>query len=160
MVLQIIIALLITLTIIFVTWHFLRNYNVVHIPFKESMDLINLPVVTFVNNNNKLHFLLDTGSDDSFITSSVVNLLKVKSSSNKVSSIQTGNGVISSLGMITLDISYLDSSYENTFIVSDLDSSFKNIADSRGIQIHGIIGSLFFRRYGYKLDFKKLAAYK
>lgn len=155
-----IIVLLIILIIIFIIWHFLRNYNVVHIPFKESMDLINLPVVTFVNNNIKLHFLLDTGSDDSFITSSVIDLLNVKSRSNKISNIQTGNGVISSLGIITLDISYIDSSYENTFIVSDLDSSFKNVADTKGIQIHGIIGSLFFRKYGYKLDFKKLAAYK
>lgn len=159
MVLQIIV-LLIILTIIFIVGYSLRNYNVVHIPFKESMDLINLPVVTFVNNNNKLHFLLDTGSDDSFITSSIVSLLDIKGKDDKMSNIQTGNGVISSMGRVTLDISYLDSSYENTFIVSDLDSSFKNINDSRGIQIHGIIGSLFFRRYGYKLDFKKLAAYK
>lgn len=159
MVLQVIV-LLITLTSILTIWHILRNYNVVHIPFKESMDLINLPVVTFINNNTKLHFLLDTGSDDSFITSSVVDLLDIKSNDSKISNIQTGGGIISSRGRVTLDISYLDSSYENTFIVSDLDSSFKNIADSRGIQVHGIIGSLFFRRYGYKLDFKKLAAYK
>lgn len=159
MVLQIIV-LVIIVTSIFIVWYFWRNNKVIHIPFKESMDLINLPVVTFNNNNNKLHFLLDTGSDDSFITSSVIDLLDIKDSDNKVTNIQTGNGVISSLGRITLDIAYLDSSYENTFIVSNLDSSFKNIADSRGIQIHGIIGSLFFRRYGYKLDFKKLAAYK
>lgn len=159
MVLQIIV-LFITLTIILSTYYYTRDYNVTHIPFKESMDLINLPVVTFMNNNNKLHFLLDTGSDDSFITSSVINLLNIKSSSNRVSNIQTGNGTISGMGMVTLDISYLDSSYENTFIVSDLDASFKSITDTRGIQIHGIIGSLFFRRYGYKLDFKKLAAYK
>lgn len=159
MVLQIIV-LLTTLTSILTIWYTLINYNVVHIPFKESMDLINLPVVTFTNNNTKLHFLLDTGSDDSFITSSVVYLLDIKSNDNKISNIQTGGGIISSRGRVTLDISYLDSSYENTFIVSDLDSSFKNIADSRGIQVHGIIGSLFFRRYGYKLDFKKLAAYK
>lgn len=159
MVLQIIV-LLITLISILTIWYILRNHNIVHIPFKESMDLINLPVVTFINNNTKLHFLLDTGSDDSFITSSIVDLLDIKSNDSKISNIQTGGGIISSRGRVTLDISYLDFSYENTFIVSDLDSSFKNIADSRGIQVHGIIGSLFFRRYGYKLDFKKLAAYK
>lgn len=158
--LQMMVFLFTTLIIILSIACYIIACNNTHIPFKESMDLINLPVVTFMNNNNKLHFLLDTGSDDSFITSSVINLLNIKSSSNRVSNIQTGNGIISSMGMVTLDISYLDSSYENTFIVSDLDASFKSITDTRGIQIHGIIGSLFFRRYGYKLDFKKLAAYK
>jgi hypothetical protein len=132
----------------------------VHIPFKESMDLINLPVVTFINNNVKLHFLLDTGSDDSFITSSITEMLDIKSTDSRITNIQTGNGIISSLGRVTLDISYLDSSYENTFIVSDLDGPFSNVANSKGIQIHGILGSLFFRKYGYKLDFKKLAACK
>lgn len=130
------------------------------IPFKESMDLINLPVVTFINNNIKLHFLLDTGSDDSFITSSITEMLDIKSTDSRITNIQTGSGIISSLGMITLDISYLDSLYENTFIVSDLEDPFSNITNYKGIQIHGILGSLFFRKYGYKLDFKKLAACK
>lgn len=159
MVLQIVVLLVVLIITLLVVYS-IRNHNINHIPFKESMDLINLPVVTFINNGKKLHFLLDTGSDDSFLTSSVVDSLAIKNHNDKVSNIQTGNGSISSMGMVTLDISYLDSSYENTFLVVDLDTTFKSVADYRGIHIHGIIGSLFFRRYGYKLDFKKLAAYK
>ena len=154
------ISIIITIIIILSILYFVKKDNITHIPFKESMDLINLPVVTFTNNNNKLHFLLDTGSDDSFITSNIIDSLNIKHRNNRISNIQTGNGIISSLGTITLDIYYMDSPYENTFIISDLEEAFKNIAETRGIRIHGIIGSLFFRRYGYKLDFKKLAAYR
>lgn len=157
MMVLIIILIIISVGIIY---YIRKKNNIIHIPFKESMDLINLPVVTFINNGVKLHFLLDTGSDDSFITTSVVDKLKITTKHDKITNIQTGSGVISSMGMITLNINYLESSYENTFIISDLEAPFKHIADSRGIQIHGIIGSLFFRRYGYKLDFNKLSAYR
>ena len=37
------------------------------IPFKESMDLLSMPIITFENNGAKLHFLLDTGSNNSLI---------------------------------------------------------------------------------------------
>ena len=37
------------------------------ISFRESMDLVQLPIVTFMNNGKKLNFLLDTGASYSSI---------------------------------------------------------------------------------------------
>ena len=37
------------------------------ISFKEAMDLVELPIITFYNCNTKLNFLLDTGSNNSHI---------------------------------------------------------------------------------------------
>ena len=37
------------------------------ISFRESMDLVELPIVTFMNNGKKLNFLLDTGASYSSI---------------------------------------------------------------------------------------------
>ena len=52
-----------------------RNRNNSKISFKESMDLTELPVATFNCNRKKLNFLLDTGSNLSYINSSVLPLL-------------------------------------------------------------------------------------
>ena len=43
------------------------------ISFMESMNLTDLPVITFTNNDTKLNFLLDTGSDSSYINNSILN---------------------------------------------------------------------------------------
>lgn len=132
--------------------------NQVTIPFKESMDLVNLPIVTFVNNNVKLHFLLDTGSDDSFINCSVVNKLKIDNREHIDGSITTGGGVINSAEVITMDIYYKEHKFKNKFLVHNFDDAFKSAFGNSGIVIHGIIGSIFFQRYKYVLDFNNLDA--
>lgn len=136
-----------------------RAKKTTSIPFKESMELVRLPIVTFKNGNTKLHFLLDTGSDDSFITSSILKKVKVKEEINKVTSIATGGGNINSKGIAIIDIQYKDKVFENTFIVSDMDAAFQSAVGNRGVHLHGILGSVFFERYKYMIDFKEMTAY-
>ena len=47
----------------------------VDMSFKEAMDLVDLPVITFYNNGNKFNFLLDTGATMTVIDSNVLNSL-------------------------------------------------------------------------------------
>lgn len=136
-----------------------RTKKTTSIPFKESMELVRLPIVTFKNGNTKLHFLLDTGSDDSFITSSILKKVKIKGEINKVTSIATGGGNINSKGIVIIDIQYKDKVFENTFIVSDMDEAFQSAVGNRGVHLHGILGSVFFERYKYMIDFKEMTAY-
>lgn len=135
------------------------NDKTISIPFKESIDLINLPIVTFVNNNVKLHFLLDTGSDDSYINVDVLDKLEVKKYYNVKREIITGNGSIASSRIAVMDIYYKEQCFENAFIVSDMGEAFDAATGSSGIKIHGILGSIFFAKYKYVLDYMKLEAY-
>ena len=52
----------------------IRKKNNSKISFKEAMDLAELPVVTFYNGDVKLNFLLDTGSNISYINKSIVEM--------------------------------------------------------------------------------------
>ena len=47
--------------------------------FRETMDLCELPIVTFMNNGKKLNFLLDTGASKSVIHSGALEGLTYKS---------------------------------------------------------------------------------
>ena len=70
----IIIFLLIILIAIFINMvedH--ENYR--KISFKETMDLLNIPIITFVCNEKKLYFLLDSGSSYSHISPEAVNYI-------------------------------------------------------------------------------------
>lgn len=150
------------ISVIFIIYLFYIQYNKVSrypnltIPFKESIDLVNLPIVTFVNNNIKLHFLLDTGSDDSFIIPNILSKLSINKRTSSNHPIVTGGGVVSGSELINIDISYKNNIFNNTFIVSDLGEAFDNAVGAKGIVLHGILGSIFFTKYKYILNFDKL----
>lgn len=154
-----IVVLLICIAGIIIAYNYYKPTGITSIPFKESIDLINLPIVTFVNNNVKLHFLLDTGSDDSYINVDVLDKLVVKKSYNVKRDIVTGNGSISSSQIVLMDISYKEQCFENAFIVSNMGEAFDAATGASGIKIHGILGSIFFAKYKYVLDYMKLEAY-
>ena len=136
----------------------IRKRNNSKISFKEAMDLTELPVVTFYNGDKKLNFLLDTGSNASHINSSIINLLDHTKTNQKTDIIgMEGNKVSNDICKMT--IYYRNQKFEEDFIISDLNDAFDVIKKEDGVQIHGILGSKFFEKYKYILDFKELTAY-
>ncbi len=135
-----------------------KNKNKATIPFKESVDLIGLPIVTFTNNGQKLHFLLDTGSDDSYIVPSILDKLIIVSKHDSKDVIMTAGGNVASAGAVTLSISYKNHTFMNLFKISDMENIFEEAFSTSGIVVHGILGSIFFNKYNYILDFKELQA--
>lgn len=128
------------------------------ISFKEAMDLTELPIATFYNGNRKLNFLLDTGSNVSYINSSIISLLDhEKTGANKERFGIEGNLVNDESCKMT--IHYKNQKFEGEFFISDLDKAFEIIKQESGVQMHGILGSKFFEKYKYILDFNELIAY-
>lgn len=136
----------------------INKKNKSKISFKESMDLTELPVITFINNNVKLNFLLDTGSNNSFINKSILNMLDYKEL-NGASNIIGFDGNKIKNSICKMKIEYKDYIFDTTFNIADLDAPFNVIKQEDGVQLHGILGSLFFQKYKYVLDFQSLIAY-
>ena len=126
--------------------------------FREAMDLVELPVVTFYNKDAKLNFLLDTGSDLSYINKSILPSLKYKEVNESRNIISVG-GNSQTLGCCDMTVTYRNQKFIDRFYISDLDDAFGTIKAETGVQIHGILGSKFFAKYKYILDFESLIAY-
>ena len=127
--------------------------------FKEALDLIELPIVTFYQGDKKLNFMLDSGSNFSIIDSNAVNNLKLEHTKlNKVNSIIGINGETRNAGFINLKFSYKHINFDYDFQYLDL-SNVVNSLKQDGITIHGILGNQFFVKYKYVLDFNDLIAY-
>ena len=126
--------------------------------FREAMDLVELPVVTFYNKDTKLNFLLDTGSDLSYINKSILSSLKYKEVNESRNIISVG-GNSQTLGCCDMTVTYRNQKFIDRFYISDLDEAFRAIKAETGVQIHGILGSKFFAKYKYILDFENLVAY-
>ena len=130
----------------------------VEMSFKESMNLTELPIVTFYNGSTKLNFLLDTGANLCVINSRIIDSLNYKKLDEKGSIFgMEGNSV--DIDYISMDFTYNSKSYSSSFQVVDMQEAFDRIKQESGVTVHGILGSKFFEEYKYVLDFKELIAY-
>lgn len=136
----------------------MRKRNNSKISFKEAMDLVELPVVTFYNGDKKLNFLLDTGSNVSYINSSIISLLDHEKTDKEMNTIGIEGNKVSNQ-FCKMSVTYKNQVFEEEFSIADLDEAFSVVKQESGVQIHGILGSKFFERYKYVLDFKELIAY-
>ena len=153
-------VVILVLVIVFIinTIDDIRKRNNSKISFKEAMDLVELPVVTFYNGDTKLNFLLDTGSNVSYINSSIIPLLVHEKTDKEMNTIGIEGNKVSNQ-FCKMSVTYKNQVFEEEFSIADLDEAFGVVKQESGVQIHGILGSKFFERYKYVIDFKELIAY-
>lgn len=161
MVLKIVVILLVVILLTVIingAENYCKQKKKENISFREAMDLVELPIITFYNKDTKLNFLLDTGSDLSYINKSILPSLEYIEINESRNIISVG-GNSQSLGCCNMTVTYKSQKFIDRFYISDLDEAFEAIKAETGVQIHGILGSKFFVKYKYVLDFKDLIAY-
>ena len=126
--------------------------------FMEAMDLTNLPIVTFYQGDKKFNFLLDTGA-----TLSVINQAALESIThttiNETGELYGVDGVKREVSYASIDLAYKNKDYTEKFQVLDMQEAIDQVKAESGVNMVGIIGSEFFRKYKYVLDFDELVAY-
>lgn len=128
--------------------------------FRESMDLLGLPVITFKCGSRKLNFLLDTGSNVSHIIPDVVKGVKCEDLDDGYFNISGIGGDAQVNKRCCLELTHNSKNYPVAVLVSEhLVSVFAEMKKSSGCNIHGLLGNDFFDHYKYVLDFKTLTAY-
>lgn len=58
-----------------------------------------------------------------------------------------------------MTVTYNGIDMEDIFNVHDLDAAFGVVKQESGVQLHGILGSKFFEKYKYVIDYKDCIAY-
>ena len=128
------------------------------ISFQQAFDLSDLPVITFRQGDTKCNFLLDTGSSDNIIDSNYLNILKYDMYDG--SGNLTGmDGIKHKVSACDITFSYKDLEYTYLYLIKDMHDAFSYIKQETGVTLHGIIGTKFFTKYKYVLDFDRLIAY-
>lgn len=126
--------------------------------FQNSMDLAELPVVTFRQGDKKINFLLDTGSNNCVIDSNIL-----KNIDHKMLNIETNisgiEGNAQKTGVCTIKMTYKDKEYEYPYVIQNMSAVFDSIKKETGVTINGMLGSKFFNKFKYVLDFDELIAY-
>lgn len=129
-----------------------------NISFVETLNLTGFPVISFKNNGKIINMILDTGSNSSIIDSTICKELE-HTPINAESNVFGLSGTSIEGGCSELPITYKNRVYTVTCITMDMSATFKKMKEHFGITIHGILGTDFFRKYQYILDFNEMVAY-
>lgn len=141
----------------FITWMNKKN----GLPLKEGIDLIEAPMITMKNGDKEFNFLLDTGSNKSHFNSRILDsLVEYEALKDDASTVITGGGTVNGGGWIKIPLQYKKQSFTEDFLLLDLQESFESVYEESGVQIHGILGCDFFRRYGFIFDFDDMVFYR
>ena len=130
-----------------------RN-SLVRLSFTDNMGRLNLPVVSLTNNGQSFNFLIDTGATLSVIDSNALGKLAY----TKVET--TGNAYGVDGNIIPVEYARIELNHENTKFVDEFQimrvDAFDNIKESDKIEIVGILGSTFLKRYNFTINYKDL----
>lgn len=126
-------------------------------PFKDTMGEVGLPIVSFEQNGKSFNFIIDSGADASVInTTSLAKLDYIKLEGNRYVYGIDGNQVKTSfVGVKLFSQNHKFIEAFQVFNIIGLD----NIEKSHNIEVVGILGSTFLKRYGFLIDYKQLKAY-
>lgn len=128
------------------------------ISFQAGYDLTDLPIVTLKQGDRKLNFLLDTGATDSLIDANVLKTLE-HSPTDMCTEVMDINGHRKTANYYVVTLSFKDRDYTFVYASMNMTSAFGDVKKNTGVTVHGIIGSKFFNKFKYILDFDELIAY-
>ena len=126
--------------------------------FREAIDLVGLPIVTFYQGDRKYNFLLDTGANLSVINQATLENIE-HTLLEKTGNLYGVDGINREVSFATIDLVYKSNSYTEEFQVLDMQNTIDQVKAESGVNMVGIIGNEFFRKYKYVLDFDELVAY-
>ena len=126
--------------------------------FKQSMELCDLPIVTFYIGEKKLNFVLDTGCVQSMLDANIIDKYKLDINYTKETfEVWRDNGKCTTDKIGIQRHYYNDKKFEETFVYSStIKYTFNWLKQNKGVTVHGLLGSDFFNTYKYILEFKKL----
>lgn len=126
-------------------------------PFKDTMGEVGLPIVSFEQNGKSFNFIIDSGADASVInTTSLAKLDYTKLEGNRCVYGIDGNPVQTSF--VGVKLFSQNHKFIEAFQVFDV-PGLDNIEKAHNIEVVGILGSAFLKRYGFLIDYKQLKAY-
>lgn len=132
------------------------------ISFEESFIGTKIPTLQFEIYGKQFRFLLDTGADNNYIDQSIMGFLreeKKECAISKGTPFYTALGTSQSSFNCKLPFKYRGNEFEEEFNIADLSKGFEALESAKGLKVSGILGSSFFEKHKWQLDFEKLVVW-
>ena len=127
--------------------------------FRSGLNLTGLPIISLEQGDKVFNFILDTGSSVNVIDSNILDQIEHRMIDNKDASLYGMEGNRLPVGVCNITLGYKDKTYPYDYLIRDMSKAFSNLKKDHGATVHGLLGSSFFNKYRYILDFNELIAY-
>ncbi len=136
-----------------------NNKSLLAISFSQGFTSPNIPIASFTQGDKQLYFIIDTGSDKNLINSSALADLEYEEHELPNKQLITGVGGTKEVSACKINFEGGKVNYSTVFLVADLDAPFEMIREAHGIQLHGMLGSIFLKENNLIIDFNNLMLY-
>lgn len=144
---------LVVIVVILIYGIFKNNHDYDKISFEESFNKAGLPIITLYNDCYPLNFLVDTGSDDNFIDTNILQYVHYIETDDQHEVICASGSTVSK-GII-VRINDGEDTVEEKFYTIDISS----VNTYKDIKINGILGSRFCADAKFIIDFSDMTIY-
>lgn len=148
------IAVFVVLAYIALTKHFSKEEKLPLIPFDPISYEMGVPIINLCQGEKVFKFMLDTGSGCSIIDIRQVGNIKCYKQEEK-DEIYGIDGSYIKTDVAIAKFSFDSIEIADKFKVTEI-GAFDNMKINRGVEVCGLLGSSFFKRYEVLIDFQKL----
>ena len=138
----------------------IKKYNLnatkYKVSFKKYTNVFEVPLIKMKINGKLQYFIIDSGAENNVLTNATFKSLNPQSYTKLdiEDSIVTASGTTDKVPFIEMDLSYKKEVYNDVvFVVSDLTEAINYIKNKTNITIAGLLGSHFFHKYRWAIDF-------
>ena len=146
------------LTVFFMFCKFDMRHKKGTFSFKDSLKKAELPIMSFKQGDRTLNFILDTGCSYCLINEKALETIDHKKTQYETETIGI-DGIVHKTPITNLWFDYDGIRFTHFFVISNLEASVNELKEATGIEIDGLIGSAFFKKYNYILDYENCIAY-
>lgn len=156
-VLIVLVAVFVIATIINGIEDYHKTNSLTRLSFADNMGRLKLPIVFLTNNGQSFNFLIDTGATLSVIDSNILDKLDYSKLDIKGNAYGIDGNIVN-VDYVAMTLSHGDTKFVEQFQVMRLDA-FDNLRETDNIDLAGILGGAFLKRYNFVVDYKELIAY-
>lgn len=133
------------------------------ISVKDTLQLKNLhlPIIKIRIGEQRYNFLLDTGASANYLNTREGNQIVEDMNLQPVEFLDhygmEGNKVKSLT--YNLPLTYNKQIMEEDIVLTDLSATFDNLYEETTVMLHGVLGSPFFTKHRWELDFDRMVVW-
>lgn len=153
----IIIGFIITICSIYLVGYLNKEKPNYSFSFEDTLDVHKVPIVSFEHNGKTVNFIIDSGASQSLINTKSIKQFDYKLIENASSSVYGVDGNRVKAALAHVELTKEKHKFKEVFQIMSI-PGLDNMNQKSDIEIHGILGSSFLKRYQFLINYKHLRA--
>lgn len=152
-----IIGFIVTILSIYLVGYLNREKPDYVFSFEDTMGIHKIPIVSFEHKGNIVNFVIDSGASHSIINTNSLQIFDYKPIENASAKVYGIDGNRIQTSMAHVELTKKDHKFTDVFQIMPV-PALDRIKVKEGLEVHGILGSKFLKKYQFLINYKHLKA--